>query len=148
SVIMARPTSPLTWPSRKDSNAHCFVHGDPSRSKRTLQPAGSPPHTQRSGHSPSSRTSTESPTTTTPPVESQEASGTGDDVVDLEETEAPQTMEFDCSGCSSNVVVNSDGHNSTLVNEIGSYSGTRPVELPGLFVIESNGDWTISAGTE
>lgn len=105
-------------------------------------------HSSRSSTTTTTTTS-KAPTSTTPPVKPQEVSGTGDDVVDLDETEAAQTMEFDCSSCGGNVVVKSDGAESILVNEIDGYHGTRPINLQdhsttSQLTVEAEGPWTIN----
>ncbi|BAL91921.1 hypothetical protein AMIS_67010 [Actinoplanes missouriensis 431] len=77
---------------------------------------------------------------------SGKASGKGDDVVVLggNATKAKITH----SKGSSNFVINAysleTGEGGLLVNEIGGYSGTRPLQAPALVEVTADGKWTIS----
>lgn len=97
-----------------------------------------------------STTTTESPTTTTTlPEVLAEGEGSGDDVVEIDIPGDAAIVELTHSG-SSNFAVWSLGANfdqiDLLVNEIGDYSGVRPIqflvgeEVSGL-EITAGGDW-------
>jgi hypothetical protein len=85
------------------------------------------------------------------PVPVQEFSGTGDDVVDVGQFTDLGVMIFECASCSSNTVVESDGPEIGLVNEIGPYSGKRWINLSNnsmttQFIITADSDWTLTLG--
>lgn len=78
-------------------------------------------------------------------------SGRGDDVVRLDKPDVPAIVTLTHSGSSNFVVTNYDGSGNQidlLVNEIGSYEGTRPLdfgasELTERLEIQADGSWTV-----
>jgi len=94
---------------------------------------------------------TEAPTTTTtlPPIFA-EGSGQGDDVVELDIADIPVVIELTHAGNANFAVWSLDAafeNIDLLVNEIGTYDGTRPMQwdqdevVKGL-EISADGDWT------
>ena len=62
---------------------------------------------------------------------------------------APAVVTFHCDACSSNTVLKSNGAESLLVNEIGSYAGqtlinVRDNSLTTEFTIKADGDWSLA----
>ena len=94
-------------------------------------------------------TTTTAPTTTLPPVLA-EGSGQGDDVVEVSIPETAVIVTFTHSGSSNFAVSSLDADFESidlLVNTIGSYTGTRPMqfigdEQVGGFEIAADGDWS------
>lgn len=100
-------------------------------------------------------TPTPTPTTTTaPPVSPPTVQeGRGDDVVTIQKDSGPAILKFECPKCTSNTVVKSDGYDSLLVNEIGSYSGRHLIDAydnsaTSTIEIKATGSWklTVSSG--
>jgi hypothetical protein len=98
-------------------------------------------------------TNTPQPTATDTPVpEPIVISGSGDDVVDIDKWSGPAILRITYHGGSNFVVWNygTDGEKiDLLVNTIGSYEGTRPLdfmddEFTTRFQIESSGQWEIT----
>lgn len=82
-----------------------------------------------------------------PAVEHQEFTGSGDDFVDVT-IDGAALIYFECTGCSGNVVVRSDGDESLLVNAIGSYAGTHLINIydgtsTSSFEIDADADWKL-----
>jgi hypothetical protein len=77
---------------------------------------------------------------------SGKASGKGDDVVVLGGSAAKARITH--AKGSANFVVKAysleSGEGGLLVNEIGGYSGTRPLPAPALVEVTADGNWTIS----
>lgn len=70
------------------------------------------------------------------------SSGTGDKAIFLP---GPGSKAKITNTGDANFVVQSYGASSELlVNEIGGYSGTVPIELPAFVQVESNGSWSIA----
>lgn len=67
--------------------------------------------------------------TVPPPPEPVSYSGSGDDVVDIDWDSRVGFLTFSCGGCTSNVIVRSDGAESLLVNAVGAYEGTRWINI-------------------
>lgn len=82
-----------------------------------------------------------------PDVVRQELSGSGSDVLDVDITSAA-TVTFTCNPCEGNTVLKSNGGESLLVNEIGSYTGVRVINVSDgsittRFTVEAEGAWTL-----
>jgi hypothetical protein len=77
---------------------------------------------------------------------SGKASGKGDDVIVLGGTATKAKITH--SKGSSNFVVYAysleTGEGGLLINEIGGYSGTRPLQAPALVEVTADGNWTIT----
>jgi hypothetical protein len=77
---------------------------------------------------------------------SGKASGKGDDVIVLGGTATKAKITH--SKGSANFVVYAysleSGEGGLLVNEIGGYSGTRPLQAPALVEVTADGNWTIT----
>ncbi len=95
-------------------------------------------------------TNTPIPTpTNTPPPDPIIASGSGDSVVDIDKWSGPALLTINYSGGSNFVVWNFDSAGQEidlLVNTIGSYKGTRPLDFLASehtvrLSIESSGNW-------
>ncbi|MEU9819252.1 hypothetical protein ACIGG9_15815 [Pseudonocardia alni] len=94
------------------------------------------------------------PTTSAPRPDPapQSFTGTGDEVVRLNSPRDTAIVTFSCKDCSSNVIVKSD--EDTLVNEIGSYSGTTLYGIRGSsstapltrLQITADAAWTLTIG--
>lgn len=77
--------------------------------------------------------------------------GRGDDVVRLDKPDVPAIITLTHNGSSNFVVTNYDGGGNRidlLVNEIGTYNGTRPLdfdaaELTERLEIQADGNWTV-----
>ncbi|MEU2613100.1 hypothetical protein ABZ570_16190 [Micromonospora sp. NPDC007271] len=90
------------------------------------------------------------PTTAAPTPKPKVIKGRGDDLVRIPELADLAVVKFTCK-CTSNTVLKSDG-DGLLVNEIGSYSGKRWINLEDgslttQFEIEASGSWTLTIGT-
>ncbi|MEH0934245.1 hypothetical protein [Micromonospora psammae] len=90
------------------------------------------------------------PTTAPPTPKPKVLKGRGDDVVRIKELSELSVIKFTCK-CSSNTILKSDG-DGLLVNEIGSYSGKRWINLEDgslttQFEVEASGSWTLTIGT-
>ncbi|GAA4562793.1 hypothetical protein GCM10023176_05310 [Micromonospora coerulea] len=90
------------------------------------------------------------PTTAPPTPKPKVVKGRGDDLVRIRELTDLSVVKFTCK-CTSNTVLRSDG-DGLLVNEIGSYSGKRWINLEEgsmttQFEIEASGSWTLTIGT-
>ncbi|MER7459888.1 hypothetical protein [Micromonospora sp. NPDC126480] len=94
---------------------------------------------------------TTAPEPTPPPAPKPKVlKGRGDDVVRIPDLTDLAVIKFACK-CSSNTVLRSDG-DGLLVNEIGSYTGKRWINLEDgslttQFEIEASGSWTLTIGT-
>ncbi|MFE9206827.1 hypothetical protein [Micromonospora sp. NPDC007230] len=90
------------------------------------------------------------PTTAPPTPKPKVIKGRGDDLVRVGELSDLSIVKFTCK-CTSNTVLKSDG-DGLLVNEIGSYTGKRWINLEDgslttQFEIEASGSWTLTIGT-
>lgn len=90
------------------------------------------------------------PTTAPPAPKPKVVKGRGDDIVRVGELTDLSVVKFTCK-CSSNTVLKSDG-DGLLVNEIGSYSGKRWINLEDgslttQFEVEASGSWTLTIGS-
>ncbi|PRY42608.1 hypothetical protein [Umezawaea tangerina] len=95
------------------------------------------------------RTTTAPPTTTTPPPTVY--TGQGDDVITLDRPSGFKIVKFECPACTGNTVLKSDGFESLLVNEIGSYSGLRWIDIRDnsrttTLTVTAVGAWTLTVG--
>jgi hypothetical protein len=79
------------------------------------------------------------------------ASGTGDAVVNMISTATTatitNTVSADQDGPGNFVIQDYTSSVDLVVNEIGGYSGTDTMSLPGIVQVTSNGSWTITPGT-
>ncbi|MFG2099867.1 hypothetical protein ACGFJ5_04630 [Micromonospora echinaurantiaca] len=123
-------------------------------SPATSSPTSPPPTTAAptSAAPTTAAPSTAAPEPTTPPPapKPKVIKGRGDDVVRIAELTDLAVVKFTCK-CSSNTVLRSDG-DGLLVNEIGSYSGKRWINLEDgslttQFEVEASGSWTLTIGT-
>lgn len=110
-----------------------------------------------SGSSPSSSNRTSSnaaaaqPTDTPVRFDPIRLSGRGDDVVRMTKPDVPAIIRLTHSGSSNFSVISYDGAGNRidlLVNEIGAYEGTRPIdfgtsELTERLEIQADGNWTV-----
>ncbi|MEX0913488.1 MAG: DUF2510 domain-containing protein, partial [Demequina sp.] len=83
-----------------------------------------------------------------PTLDTVSFDGNGDDVIDHEVT-GPAIVTFDCPACERNVILETNGPDSLLVNHIGSYSGERIInvsdgDVTTRFTISSSGSWTLT----
>ncbi|MEU3456746.1 hypothetical protein ABZ671_24560 [Micromonospora sp. NPDC006766] len=90
------------------------------------------------------------PTTAPPAPKPKVIKGRGDDLVRIPDLTDLAVVKFTCK-CTSNTVLKSDG-DGLLVNEIGSYSGKRWINLEDgslttQFEIMASGSWTLTIGT-
>lgn len=74
--------------------------------------------------------------------------GSGDDIVDFE-VDKPAIVKFSCPSCSGNTVLETDGRDSLIVNEIGAYTGEHLINmnenaLTTSFEITADSDWTLA----
>lgn len=81
------------------------------------------------------------------PVESHE--GTGDDVVVTNWPARPAVVTFECLVPGGNVAVQTDGSESMLVNTIGSYRGSRWINIhentrTRAFLVTAPGPWRLA----
>ena len=81
-------------------------------------------------------------------IETQTFTGSGDDVISLGEFTSPAILEFTCEYCDGNTVVETNGSESLLVNEIGSYSGShfinyRDNSMMTRVMVTADADWTL-----
>jgi hypothetical protein len=112
-----------------------------------------------SASSPTTMPTTEAPApTTAAPLPSQAApkprviKGRGDDVVKIPPLTDLAVVIFKCPKCTSNTVLQTDGPEGLLVNEIGAYSGKRWINLEDTalttqFEVQANSSWTLTIGT-
>jgi hypothetical protein len=98
-------------------------------------------------------TTTTRPTTTTtpPPPPPTVYTGQGDDVITLDRPSGIKIVKFECSACTGNTVLKSDGFESLLVNEIGAYSGLRWMDIRDnsrttTLTVSAQGAWTVTVG--
>jgi hypothetical protein len=75
--------------------------------------------------------------------------GKGDDVVTLQKPDGVAVLDFDCSRCSSNVVLKTDGSETLLVNEIGKYKGRHLIDASSTsatstLTVNAAGSWKIT----
>lgn len=128
------------------------LNGDDKDSTRlgSVTVPSTAPETSRATPAETEPTPAQSETTPAEPAATTKAAakprvikGRGDDVVDIPALTDLSVVVFDCR-CSSNTVLKSDGPESLLVNEIGGYSGTRPLQAPALVEVTADGKWTIS----
>ena len=83
-----------------------------------------------------------------PSFKTQSFQGSGDDIVDFE-TGKRAIVRFSCPACTSNTVLKTDGRESLLVNEIGSYAGEHLINmnantLTTSYEITADSSWTLS----
>ena len=83
-----------------------------------------------------------------PSFKTQSFQGSGDDIVDFE-TGKRAIVRFSCPNCSSNTVLQTDGRESLLVNEIGPYTGEHLINmnantLTTSYEITADSSWTLS----
>jgi hypothetical protein len=98
--------------------------------------------------------------TYTPPPPPRPASpptvynGSGDDIVSITKDPGVAVLQFECRKCSSsNTIVTTDGSESLLVNEIGSYTGKHLIDLrdgstTSTVTVKASGAWkmTVASG--
>lgn len=115
------------------------------------EPTSSPIETQEASPSPTPdptpEAAPEPPPAPAPSVPTQEIPGTGDNVIPVSIT-SPAVISFWCGDCTSNTVLKTDGQESLLVNEIGTYSGSHLVNIYdgsviNTLIVEAEGNWTI-----
>lgn len=75
--------------------------------------------------------------------------GSGDDVIDVKWPAQIGFVTFECPQCTSNTVVETDGAEALLVNTIGSYKGTRWINIQDgsrttTFTITTTGPWKLT----
>ncbi|NBE82151.1 hypothetical protein GVV04_14400 [Micromonospora sp. NEAU-HG-1] len=92
------------------------------------------------------------PTSAAPAPKPKVYSGRGDDVVKVGELTELLVVKFSCPRCTRNTVLKSDGPETLMVNEIGSYTGKMWINLEDdalttQFEVEARGDWTLTIGT-
>ena len=83
-----------------------------------------------------------------PSFKTQSFQGSGDDIVDFE-TGKRAIVRFSCPACTSNTALKTDGRESLLVNEIGSYTGEHLINmnantLTTSYEITADSSWTLS----
>lgn len=83
-----------------------------------------------------------------PSFKTQSFQGSGDDIVDFE-TGKRAVVRFSCPACTSNTALKTDGRESLLVNEIGSYSGEHLINMSAntlttSYEITADSAWTLS----
>jgi hypothetical protein len=99
---------------------------------------------------PSTTASTTFSTTTKPPPPPPEVfQGKGDNVVNLKRGTEPGIVTFECPKCTSNVIVESDGRESLLVNTIGAYTGRKLINVADgsmttSISIQAKGAWKLT----
>ncbi|MFG1765758.1 hypothetical protein ACGFIH_20650 [Micromonospora parva] len=126
--------------------------GASSSSPTPAATTASPTTAARTTAAPTSAPPTTTAPTTTPPAPKPKViKGRGDDVVRIHELTDLAVVKFTCR-CSSNTVLRSDGPEGLLVNEIGSYSGKRWINLEDgalttQFEVEATGSWTLTIGS-
>lgn len=91
------------------------------------------------------------PPPTAPVVPLRTYTGTSDDVVKLDKPTGIAVMSFSCPKCTSNTIINSDGSDYGLVNEIGPYVGKRVIDsqdssLTTQLTVKAKGKWTLTVG--
>ncbi|MFF4893487.1 hypothetical protein [Micromonospora chersina] len=132
---------------------------DPKSAAASASPSSAPPTTAApttaapttaAPTSAAPATTEPAPTTAPPTPKPKVIKGRGDDVVRIRELSELSVVKFTCK-CTSNTVLKSDG-DGLLVNEIGSYSGKRWINLEDdslttQFEIEASGSWTLTIGT-
>jgi hypothetical protein len=84
----------------------------------------------------------------TPAIEHQEWSGTGDFVIDVD-LSSPAIVGFSCELCTGNTVLETNGSEALLVNEIGAYTGSKLINVNDnsattRFVITADAAWTLT----
>jgi hypothetical protein len=94
------------------------------------------------------------PTTTAPKPASPPTvyEGRGDDVVTITKDSGVAVLQFECPKCSSNTVLKTDGGESLLVNEIGSYKGKRLIDVStggatSTLTITASGAWKVTVAS-
>jgi len=83
-----------------------------------------------------------------PSFKTQSFQGNGDDIVDFE-TESRAIVRFSCPDCTSNTVLKTNGRESLLVNEVGSYTGEHLINMNAntittSYEITADSSWTLS----
>lgn len=85
-----------------------------------------------------------------PSFKTRTFTGTGDDVLTKINLKQAAVIEFTCSTCTSNVIVETDStswHDGLLINEIGSYSGTLVTGMDegkiSRIIITTDAKWTL-----
>jgi hypothetical protein len=79
-------------------------------------------------------------------------SGKGDDVVTITKDSGPAVVSFECAKCSGNTVLQSDGFDTLLVNEIGSYKGRHLIDandgsMTSTLTVKATGSWKITVAS-
>jgi hypothetical protein len=89
------------------------------------------------------------------PAAPQVFEGKGDDVISLNKGEGAAVVDFECARCSGNVIVQTDGRDTLLVNEIGSYKGRKLIDyydgsVTSTVEIKATGKWkmTVTEGVQ
>ncbi len=90
----------------------------------------------------------DTPAPATPSFKTQKVTGSGDYVVKFE-VDSPAIVTFSCPNCSGNTVLETDGAESLLVNEIGGYSGQHLINtgdgsITTKFSITADAKWTLT----
>ena len=115
----------------------------------SLGSSGSSTVSSAGSNRPSSNTTL--PTSTPVRFDPIRVTGRGDDVVTIDKPDIPAIVEITHQGSSNFVVTNFDHSGERielLVNEIGAYSGTRPIdfaqsEWTNRLEIQADGSWTV-----
>lgn len=103
----------------------------------------SPPVTEKTAES------TPNPESQEPAVQTQTFTGTGDDIVSADLGGNPAIVSFTCELCTGNTVLQTNGPDSLLVNEIGAYTGKHMVNTTdgsrtSEFEITATGAWNLT----
>ncbi|MFJ4208528.1 TM2 domain-containing protein [Paenarthrobacter sp. NPDC089675] len=98
---------------------------------------------------PSAAKTTPPPAPAAPKVATQTFNGVGDDIVTASLSGEPAIVTFTCNPCSSNTVLKTNGRDSLLVNEIGSYTGSHIIDMTtgsttSEFTINAEGTWSLT----
>lgn len=116
-------SSAMSGTSRAPQSAASGVPSPAASTAAPLSVIPSPTQTQTVAAPPAAPTAPPQPVLPT-----KTYTGTGDDVVAVDFAGQPAVVAFECTGCTSNTVLNSNGSDSLLVNAIGPYSGTHIVD--------------------
>jgi hypothetical protein len=78
--------------------------------------------------------------------------GRGDDIVSITKDPGIAVLQFECPQCSSNTIVTTDGSESLLVNEIGSYTGKHLIDLRDgstttTVTVKASGAWKLTVAS-
>ncbi|RSM82808.1 hypothetical protein DMH04_24680 [Kibdelosporangium aridum] len=147
-----RPRKPWKWPVIAGGAVVVVIAAvaiwTPSRPE-----AGSPAAAVISTSPTTTSTTTTTTTTTTPPPPPPPSpevfQGKGDDVVELKRGAAAGIVAFECPKCTGNVIVESDGRESLLVNTIGAYTGKHLINIADgsmttSISVKAKGSWKLS----